>query len=85
MFNNIGKKIKSLSVIPLIAFVLILIVCIILMAEVYIQVVTGLAIIILCGLNSLINSFLLYGFGQMIESTQSIENNLNKKQENNIT
>ena len=77
MFINIGRKIKLLAIVStVIGMIASVVGGIIVMAELE-QVLSGLGIIVGGCLFSWIGSFVLYGFGELIESTQSVEDNTN--------
>ena len=74
MFNNIGGKIKTLAkVLTVIGMILSIIWGIV---ETEFSVETGFAIIALGCLFSWVGSFLLYGFGELIDNTKEIANNM---------
>ena len=74
MFNNIGKKIKKLATITTkIGFFIFILCAIILCTEK--MVALGILIGLVGCLSSWISSFLLYGFGELIDNTQEIAKN----------
>ena len=77
MFENIGQKIKMLAVVStVIGMIASVISGIIVMAELE-QVLLGLGIIAGGCLFAWIGSFVLYGFGELIESAKNTEHNTN--------
>lgn len=88
MFENIGGKIKGLAKFICWVGIVICVIAGIIMfvqageayssAERTVLVITGLAIIIVGSLMSWIGSFLLYGFGELVESTSIIRKNLSE-------
>ena len=80
MFDNIGGKIKKLAqVICWIGIVFSVISGIVLMVNGGNGILTGLFTIIAGCLASWISSFFAYGFGQLIENTDAIRYNTEKK------
>ncbi len=78
MFNNIGNKIKKLSIIyTIIGLVISCAVAIVCWAND--NVLTGFIVLILGCLVSWIGSFLLYGFGELITQTTNIANSVKNK------
>lgn len=76
MYDNIGGKIKGLSVfIFLIELIAVFIIGIILMTSDNDFILIGLLVIILGALFSWVSSWLLYGFGELIAKTDETENN----------
>lgn len=76
MFNNIGKKIKTVTVVLLVilcvaCFVSGIVICVVIG-------VWGLYLAFLCPIALLISSFFAYGFGELIENTTKIKNTLQK-------
>lgn len=76
MFNNIGKKIKTVTVVLLVilcvvCFVSGIVICVAIGAW-------GLYLAFLCPIALLISSFFAYGFGELIENTTKIKNTLQK-------
>ena len=73
MFTNIGKKIKVLAiVITVIGILMYLVVGVLIIAESRGrdgQVFVGIAIMIIGSLMSWLSSFILYGFGQLVDNT----------------
>lgn len=73
MFNNIGGKIKGLAqVICWIGIVAFAILGIRLISEDDDLVVLGFVIMVIGGVMSWVSSFVLYGFGQLIENTEPL-------------
>ena len=70
MFNNIGRKIKSLA--EILCWIGIFLSVIMSISVFKISVLFGLLVIVLGALASWIGSFLLYGFGELIEKTSDI-------------
>lgn len=80
MFKNIGKKIKILA--KIITWIGIAISCllgIIMMFAIEYGFVAGILIIIIGSISSWISSFLLYGFGQLIENSDKTVELLSKE------
>ena len=81
MFNNIGNKIKGfatfLTIIGIIASIIVGIILIISGASLYYGggtlILAGILAMVVGSLISWISSFVLYGFGQLIDSTERIE------------
>ena len=81
MFDDIGGKIKTLAkVITVIGFILSFIVGLVLMIE--ISFLSGLLTVIFGCLAAWIGSFLLYGFGELIDNTARIEDKMKKEKGN---
>lgn len=87
MFKNIGRKIKMLAkVICWIGIIFSLIAGIILIAigaqhwNGEVTVITGVIVLILGPISSWLGSFTLYGFGELIDSTQAIRNRIAPEQ-----
>ena len=73
MFDNIGGKIKTLaSVICIIGIIGCCIIGIVLMTKGELLVIIGLAVMVLGSLLSWVGSFVLYGFGQLIENSDKL-------------
>lgn len=82
MFNNIGGKLKDLAVaITVIGMYASAITSIIFLEHISTMWI-GFLILVLGSLFSWLGSFFVYGFGQLIESTQKIENKLLGNQPN---
>jgi len=87
MFNNIGGKIKTLAKVicwfGIIASVILGIIMITARSgyrsDPYFQVVYGILIIVVGCLISWIGSFFTYGFGQLIENSDYIRNNMQSR------
>ena len=78
MFDNIGSKIKGLaSIITWIGIIISVILGIVLMCLGKTFVIVGLCVLFFGALMSWISSFLLYGFGELIERTCRIDDYLN--------
>lgn len=105
MFNNIGGKIKTLAFLLAVLGIMMSVIVGILTIIIPVtqngftggnhsipasQIWSGILIIVIGSLSSWIGSFLLYGFGQLIESAQNIEkhiigiNSTNKSSHNSI-
>ena len=83
MFDNIGGKIKTLAqVICWIGIACSVVFGIAVVANEYTRLL-GIAIIVLGPLLSWVSSFLLYGFGQLIENTDMLVGNKNRPVSNN--
>lgn len=87
MFSNIGGKIKGLAMffcwVGIITCVIIGIIMFVQAGDAYraektILIITGLAIILIGSLLSWIGSFLLYGFGELVENSSSINQRLSE-------
>ena len=76
MFNNIGLKIKTCAVVITIVGIVISIIWGIQVSKT--DLVSGLLIVIVGCLSSWIGSFLLYGFGELIEKLTNIEKQIKK-------
>lgn len=80
MYNNIGRKIKILATVLMVIGVLISLVSGIAMMSMNARMygntgaITGLLTIALGTVGSWAGSFVLYGFGELIERVQSIDN-----------
>lgn len=94
MFDNIGKKIKSLAKvlcwIGIIAYVIIAIILFILSEEVFwrepeLCITLGFIFLIVGPLMSWINSFFMYGFGELIDKTCDIERNTRIGEKQSVT
>ena len=73
MFSNIGGKIKTLAqVVTLVGIIAFVIIGFVLMATDDDLVLTGFIVAILGALSSWVSSFVLYGFGQLIENTDKL-------------
>jgi len=73
MFENIGKKIKNLaSVITWMGIILSVVVGIVLIVLDESLIATGLIIMVAGFLMSWISSFLLYGFGQLVDNSDKL-------------
>ena len=76
MFNNIGKKIKTVTVVLL---VILCVACFVSGIVICVEIgVWGLYLAFLCPIALLISSFFAYGFGELIENTTKIKNTLQK-------
>ena len=76
MFNNIGKKIKTVTVVLL---VILCVACFVSGIVICVAIgVWGLYLAFLCPIALLISSFFAYGFGELIENTTKIKNTLQK-------
>ena len=89
MFDNIGGKIKTLaSVITWLGIVGSVIIGIILMATAEELIFAGIIIAIVGSISSWIGSFLLYGFGELVENSaiiaQKTDVNLTKSKVSNV-
>ena len=91
MFNNIGSKIKTLakvlfwgeiflSLIIAVGFFIIYLVLSLRNTEDVRMLIAGIVYLIAGPIFALINGLLLYGFGELIEKTVSIERNICKNQ-----
>ena len=70
MFNNIGKKIKTVTVVLL---VILCVACFVSGIVICVAIgVWGLYLAFLCPIALLISSFFAYGFGELIENTTKI-------------
>lgn len=76
MFNNIASKIKTLAVVC--TFIGITLSFVYGLMLINISAATGLLTIIIGSLFSWIGSFILYGFGEIIEKVTEIEKNTKK-------
>lgn len=77
MFKNIGGKIKGLaSVIAWLGIIVSVVTGVIYMATAFDGVGIGFLILVLGSLVSWISSWLLYGFGELIENTSKIAKNI---------
>ena len=74
MFNNIGKKIKTLA--ELICWIGILISLILGLIFVIENIFVGFIIFIIGVLSSWVGSFLLYGFGELVDNSTKIVKNM---------
>lgn len=83
MFNNIGKKIKSLSkVICWIGIIISLVLGIVCFAVLEdLEVLFGFLVIFLGSLLSWLNTFILYAFGQLVDNSDILVVNTKKTQE----
>lgn len=74
MFNNIGKKIKTLAeIITVLGILASIVTAIVIWTTVEYSFLIGLGILVFGCIFAWIGSFLLYGFGELIESTKRIE------------
>ena len=82
MFSNIGGKIKKLAIIlcilGMIGSIVYAIICFTSSSRYQDLTLTGVLILVLGCLTSWISSFFVYGFGELIERTVSIDNRLAK-------
>lgn len=82
MFSNIGGKIKKLAIIlcilGMIGSIVYAIICFTSSNRYQDLTLTGVLILVLGCLTSWISSFFVYGFGELIERTVSIDNRLAK-------
>lgn len=76
MFNNIGKKIKTLSVICFIIMLVVVVIYGIIMMRLHVLI--GLLIITVGFLFSWISSFFVYGFGELIASQAKTNENMHE-------
>lgn len=81
MYRNIGNKIKTLAVVIAILISILSIICGIYICD-YSSEEIGILIIHLGPFLAWISSFIMYGFGELINKTASIESAVNKHQEN---
>ena len=84
MFSNIGKKIKTLAAVicwlQIIGFVIVAIIQFVLASQMggsgaTIYIITGVLTLIVGPLAAWIGSFLLYGYGELIDKTADVERN----------
>ena len=79
MFDNIGGKIKSLAkVVCWICIILFIIMGIIMCLAGPSYIIYGVLVAVLGSLASWIGSFVLYGFGELIDNSAKIEENTRK-------
>jgi len=77
MFDNIGKKMKTLASLEItLGIVVSIIIGIIVMSEVLLL---GIVVIIVGSWISWVSSIFMYGFGELIEKTSEIAHNTSKK------
>jgi len=77
LYNNIGKKIKWLAKLIFIAESVISVIaglCLIIFG--YDMVLLALTVLLICPLLAFVSSWLLYGFGEIIEKLTSLERNM---------